>query len=257
VHEELQTEVKDILHSLQDDDVSSITSIRARQVGSASVAEVTVEIQPDLSTTATRALEERIQHHLQKELSKENVGRSIIATVHAKPHLVICPLLQSDEAKANNKINNSNNNMNFDSLSSSNGVSDGVVEDPVNAVITTRSSNDNMVSASQIEHDVRQQALLLYPKIRCQVTGVTVHFSSPNAASVECDIQVDQQQPKSSSNLDDDNNTKNGDSEGSTLPMIQGYAKELQSALETNLPMIESARIYLDLNQPVVVSTTR
>jgi divalent metal cation (Fe/Co/Zn/Cd) transporter len=47
---------------MNDDDVLSATSIRARQVGSGSCADVTVEISSDLSsTTATRAFEDRVQ----------------------------------------------------------------------------------------------------------------------------------------------------------------------------------------------------
>jgi hypothetical protein len=86
---------------------------------------------------------------------------------------------------------------------------------------------------------VRQQALLLYPQIHFTVTGVTVHFSSQNTVSVDCNIQVDQY---------------NGGDEvaggASSLLQVQKYADRLQDALETNLQEIESARIFLDLNHP-------
>jgi divalent metal cation (Fe/Co/Zn/Cd) transporter len=82
-HKESQQQAQTIVESMHDEDVLAITSIRARQVGSAVVAEVTVEIASDLTTTATRAVEERIQRSFQRQLSKG--GRTVVATAHAKP----------------------------------------------------------------------------------------------------------------------------------------------------------------------------
>ncbi|KAG7360355.1 cation efflux family-domain containing protein [Nitzschia inconspicua] len=238
-HEELHQEVVSILESLQDDDVLSTTSIRARQVGSASVAEVTVEVELDLTTTATRVVEERIQQHLQRELLKGNQGRSVVATVHAKPNLIICPLLHqtSTESRgmhAHTTISNSK----LDGNATLNPIDISHDDEQASTTILSVSASETIVSASQIEHEVRQQALLLYPKIHCQVTGVTVHFSSQNTVSVDCNIWLDQH--------GDENFPPK---EESPLTSILACAKELQTALETNVQVIESASIYLDLNQ--------
>lgn len=253
-HEELQQEVSDSLESLKDEDVLSITSIRARQVGSASVAEVSLEVSSDMTTTATRALEERIQQYLRRELLKGSYGRSVVATVHAKPNLVICPLLNqqvegkgaalnagqdSASVRATEAINHSQDHDHSEAESSkdtndnqngsaSNGLS--ATENTMTATSLSSSTESTTISASQIESQVRQQALLLYPKTHFVVTGVTVHFSSQNTVAVDCNIQMDE-------------------SDGSSLQQVQEYASQLQEALESNSQEIESARIFLDLNQ--------
>ncbi|KAL3930420.1 MAG: hypothetical protein SGARI_004491 [Bacillariaceae sp.] len=251
-HEELQQEVSDILESLKDEDVLAITSIRARQVGSAAVAEVTLEISSDMTTTATRAVEERIEQNLRRELSsKGNFGRSIVATVHAKPNLIICPLLSSESiqgeatddhdsasfltaAAAHDHSHNHNDDHESDNGASlTNG--GGTQKSSSSSLSSTQDTTT--ISASQIESQVRQQALLLYPKTHFAVTGVTVHFSSQNTVAVDCNIQID-------------NNNNNNESDGSSLQQVQEYASQLQDALETNSQEIESARIFLDLNQP-------
>jgi hypothetical protein len=99
------------------------------------------------------------------------------------------------------------------------------------------------ISASHIEHEVRQQALMLYPKIHCHVTGVSVHFSSPNTVTVDCNIRLNQSITTTNSNRV----KLEGDS--STLVEVHKHARELQWVLENNLEQVESARIYLDLNQ--------
>jgi hypothetical protein len=99
-HKELHEEVETIINNMDnDDDVLSTTSIRARQVGSASCADVTVEISSVLSTTATRAVKDRVQQCIQRKLLQAH-GKSssavILVTAHAKPnlpHMVVCPLL--------------------------------------------------------------------------------------------------------------------------------------------------------------------
>jgi len=98
---DLQAEIAEILNELDDDDVIAITSIRARQMGSAASVDVTVEIPSVLSTTASSAVEERIRQRLLGELAIRRGGRrndasssGIIATVHAKPYLEISPLME-------------------------------------------------------------------------------------------------------------------------------------------------------------------
>lgn len=230
-HKELEKEVEEVLQSMHDDDVLSTTSIRARQVGSASVAEVTVEVESALTTTATRAVEERIQQHLQKELLSENPGRSVVATVHAKTNLVVCPLLHQQNTDGMGKNDKSQAN-----TAKTNGLSNSSPSEE--GVSSVDSPSEIIVSASQIEHDVRQQALLLYPKIHCRVTGVAVHFSSQNTVNVDCNIMVDKTDQGAT-----------GDDKEANLTTVLAHAKELQSALEANIPMIESANIYLDLKQ--------
>lgn len=230
-HEELEKEVEEVLKSMHDDDVLSTTSIRARQVGSASVAEVTVEVESALTTTATRAVEERIQQHLQKELRSENPGRSVVATVHAKTNLIVCPLLHQQNSDGEGTSDDSRA-----SIAKTNGSSSSPPADEGTSSVSP--SSEVIVSASQIEHDVRQQALLLYPKIHCQVTGVAVHFCSQKTVNVDCNILVDK---KGKGGTADDKETN--------LTLVLAHAKELQSALEANIPTIESAKIYLDLNQ--------
>ncbi|KAL3910987.1 MAG: hypothetical protein SGILL_007466 [Bacillariaceae sp.] len=231
-HEELQEEVGDILDSLQDEDVISIGSIRARQVGSAAVTDVTVEVHPDMTTTATRAVEERTQQYLRQRLSQGSQGRSVVATVHAKPNLVICPLLHHQAEEEQETPDND--------LIMSDSINDASREDRnVNAstgISEQRiSSESSSISASLVESQVRQQALLLYPQIHFFVTGVTVHFSSQNTVEVDCHIQVDQ---------------STASDEQSSLAVVQKNADDLQEALETNLQEITHARIYLDLSHP-------
>jgi Dimerisation domain of Zinc Transporter len=260
-HDGLQQEVESILQSLHDDDVVSTVSIRARQVGSAAVTDVTVEIHPDLTTTATRAVEERIEQHLRKELRRNHQGRSVIATVHAKPNLVICPLLskQGDEVDTSWIDNEGSQRINAHdtdrttSVQSYDTPSTYPGDETDSLAVRMFTKPEAFVSASHIEHQVRQQALMLYPKINCHVTGVNVHFTSPTTVNVECNIRLDP------SAANDGNTEKLGDEfyaeNTSTLGEVQKHAKELQWVLENNLQQVESARIFLDLNPKSVSST--
>jgi hypothetical protein len=260
-HDGLQQEVESILQSLQDDDVVSTVSIRARQVGSAAVAEVTVEIHPGLTTTATRAVEERVEQHLRKELRRNHQGRSVIATVHAKPDLVICPLLctqgeEMDVAWINHEGSQQSNLHDTDPTTNiqnhdTPSTSSGVETDSLAARMFTKP--EAFISATHIEHEVRQQALMLYPKINCHVTGVNVHFTSPITVNVECNIWLDQSAATNAKT--EELRDKSSDENTSTLGEVQKYAKELQWVLENNLQQVESARIYLDLNPKSVSST--
>jgi hypothetical protein len=256
-HEELQQEVELILQSLQDDDVVSTDSIRARQVGSAAVAEVTVEIHPGLTTTATRAVEERIQQHLRKELSRGQQGRSVISTVHARPNLVVCPLLRQQGQDMDVAWTRFDDSEQIEShhhdhtarVQNHNSPSESTAKETDSSVARIYTKPEAAISASQIEHEVRQQALMLYPKIHCHVTGVSVHFSSPNTVTVDCNIRLNQ-----STTTPNSNRVKlEGDS--STLVEVHKHARELQWVLENNLEQVESARIYLDLNQEPATSS--
>jgi len=76
----------------RDDDVEMIKSIKARQVGSLSLVEVQLTCSTHLSTTAARAVEEKWKYWL-KEHGYE-------ATVHAKPKVILCPLLLNNGPSA-------------------------------------------------------------------------------------------------------------------------------------------------------------
>jgi hypothetical protein len=193
-----------------DDDIVRVTSIRARQVGSSAFIDVTVETPPHLSTTATRAVEERLKRHLSTTLDIS----LLTATVHAKPKLnmmdlVVCPLLE-----------------NANQAQEQDGDDDDDDDVLVNVVGTTN-------SASALEFLVRQQALLLYPKID-SLSGVTVHYyAAQNNVTVDVNIVV----------VADEKNTEDTPS----LPQLKQRAKELQDSLE-ELPEIAQANIYLDLS---------
>ena len=122
-----------ILHEEKDqDDVLSVESVKARQVGSLSLIEVQLRTSSDLSTTAARAVEERWKQWLKKDYGYE-------AIVHAKPDLVICPLLTKQ------------------------------LQDDDNEALKP----EIMPSAGSIEFLARQQALLSSQ----QVERVTVHYN--------------------------------------------------------------------------------
>jgi len=88
---------------------------------------------------------------------------------------------------------------------------------------------DDMPSTTYIEQQVRNQAQLMYPKIR-SVEGVTVHYTSHNSVTVDVNIRITEE------------------SGPNALGKVREYASELKSNLETELQQIESARVYLDLN---------
>jgi hypothetical protein len=93
---------------------------------------------------------------------------------------------------------------------------------------TTKSHQDitEQPSASQIEYLVRQQALLMYPKID-SIQGVTVNYINQRKVTVDVNMAT-----KSS--------TK-------SVKQVRQDALELQTSLQ-ELDEIDHAYIYLDLN---------
>jgi len=170
LQEELQALVERWVEA--DPDVIKISSLRARQVGSSAFCDVTVETSPKLSTTATRAVEERLKKHLVPALS-ERTGQFITATVHAKAPLVVCPLLEAADSVAPLSQEKNDHELNTNT---------------VKAVVRPN------LSASEVEKRVRQQALLLDPNSKVQ--SVTVHYQSPQSVSVDVTIR-----PSSTSDL--------------------------------------------------------
>ena len=72
----------------QQEDVQEVTRVRARQVGSSAMIDVEVSMQEDLSSSAARAIEERLKAQL---LQQDGV---MAAEVKAKsPGVVVCPAL--------------------------------------------------------------------------------------------------------------------------------------------------------------------
>jgi hypothetical protein len=211
-----------------------------------------VEISSDLSTTATRAVEDRVQQCIRRKLLQAH-GKSssavILVTVHAKPnlpHMVVCPLLSQQQESANNhddSISNDKFDIQDNSATELGSTATTAAAGASGSTPLTSFTPTVSLSASQIEHQVRQQALLLYPKIHSTVTGVTVHYSSQNTVSVDCSITVNVGIGGAGSD-----NDGNNDMATLSVKEVQGYASALQNTLEANIPEITSANIFLDLN---------
>jgi divalent metal cation (Fe/Co/Zn/Cd) transporter len=86
--------VRDVEARASDDaDVRRVTRVRARQVGSSALVDVEVEVPPDLSASAMRAIEERIRVRIVSEVNGV-LGVDIKAT---GADVVFCPLLTAIE----------------------------------------------------------------------------------------------------------------------------------------------------------------
>jgi hypothetical protein len=302
---DLQTEVIEILNELDDDDVIATTSVRARQMGSAASIDVTVEIPSVLSTTATRAVENRVKQRLLVELARRRgsvdddgndstSSSGVIANVYAKPYLDI-PLLDDFEKRSVQvtdydemtfaKLAFEKFDTDVDGRLSIKELKSGLEKtlkiklsiDRVQKLMDEFDVNkdgyleleemvsidkfmtriesfskeekelairqeqqqqqqtllDDMPSTTYIEQQVRNEAKLMYPKIR-SVEGVTVHFTSQNSVTVDVNVRITE---------DDEDTTENN-----ALRKVREYARELKGNLETKLHEIESAQIYLDLN---------
>jgi hypothetical protein len=132
-------------------------------------------------------VEERMERHLTHTLTESgDFGNYIKATIHAKPNLVVCPLLEHTSGDQD------------------------ITEQP---------------SASQIACLVRQQALLMYPKID-SIQGITVHYINQRKVTVDV-------------NMATKSTTK-------SVKQVRQDAQELQTSLQ-QLDEIEHANIYLDL----------
>jgi hypothetical protein len=302
---DLQTEVIEILNELDDDDVIATTSVRARQMGSAASIDVTVEIPSVLSTTATRAVENRVKQRLLVELARRRgsvdddgndstSSSGVIANVYAKPYLDI-PLMDDFEKRSVQvtdydemtfaKLAFEKFDTDVDGRLSIKELKSGLEKtlkiklsiDRVQKLMDEFDINkdgyleleemvsidkfmtriesfskeekelairqeqqqqqqtllDDMPSTTYIEQQVRNEAKLMYPKIR-SVEGVTVHFTSQNSVTVDVNVRITE---------DDEDTTENN-----ALRKVREYARELKGNLETKLHEIESAQIYLDLN---------
>jgi len=213
---DLQHDLREVVEEWVDidPDVLQITTLRARQVGSASFCDVTVETWPDLTTTATRAVEERLKRYLVPAL-QERTGRWITATVHAKAPLEVRE--DDDDDEHDDEHVHSSSETRASAMAGDNPTSSNVKEDIHHEDLT----------ASQVEMRVRHCALHLQPvgSAAYRLQSVQVHHLSSDSVSV--DITLDQ----SKMDLED----------------LKESARNLQRALESDLEEIQSARIYLDL----------
>ena len=76
-----------------DTDISNVTRVRARQVGSKALVDVEVEVPPDLSASAMRAIEERIKVRIVAEVD----GILDVEVKATGEDVVFCPLLTAIE----------------------------------------------------------------------------------------------------------------------------------------------------------------
>jgi len=209
---ELQEDVREVVEEWvdTDPDVLQITTLRARQVGSASFCDVTVETWPDLTTTATRAVEERLKRYLVPAL-QERTGKFITATINAKAPLEVKSMSSSMYLDDNDDVD-----------ASSESITGTATDSRDSSKVKEEDVKD--LTASQVEMRVRQCALQL-DSAAYRLQSVQVHYLSSD--SVNVDITLDQ------SKMD--------------LADLKESAQRLQRTLENDLEEIRSARIYLDL----------
>ncbi len=271
---DLQAEIVEILNELDDDDVIATTSVRARQMGSAASVDVTVEIPSVLSTTASRAVEERVRQRLLGELSKRRGGRrsegsssGIIATVNAKPFLEISPPVEDEEpifAKlAFEKFDTDvDGKLTVDELKS--GLektlnielsydrvkqlieefdvnNDGYLELEEMVSIDKFISKIEALSREEMETlDTMPSTTYIEQQVRDQAQLLYPRIQSVEGVTVHYtsrnSVRVD---------VNIGIKEENGPN---ALGKVREYAKELKDNLETELQEIESARVYLDLN---------
>jgi len=77
----------------EDADIEGVTRVRARQVGSSALVDVEVEVPPDLSASAIRAIEERIRVRIVSEVE----GVLNVEVKATAKDVVFCPLLTAIE----------------------------------------------------------------------------------------------------------------------------------------------------------------
>ena len=220
---QLQEEVQVLTNQflLQDDDVTGISQVRARRVGSSAFVDVIVETPSELSTTAARAVEERWKGWIQSKLGGSNL---LTATVSAKPNFVVCPLLEHQLQEQTKEPSKATEN---DPLSLSD---ETVVEE-----VIASSTGPSTVSASHIESLARKQASLLFPKHPDSgVEGVTVHYDALQQVTVDVKMET----------------------KSTSIEELQEHARTLQDSLES-LAEIDSANIYWILKRAVSVETPK
>ena len=92
---QLETRVGDI--AADHEDVMDVKSIKARQVGSKAFMDISVEIPPDFSSTAIRAVEERIRRRV---LQEPHIVDAVVRATSSEENVVVCPLLEAKSETA-------------------------------------------------------------------------------------------------------------------------------------------------------------
>jgi divalent metal cation (Fe/Co/Zn/Cd) transporter len=100
VDERLVRKVKKIIKKSNDkEDVLEVKRIRARQVGSSSLVDVSITTPEGLSSTANRAIEERLRWAIMEEPGV--IDADVRAAPPAGTDETICPLLAAEEVRGN------------------------------------------------------------------------------------------------------------------------------------------------------------
>ena len=92
---QLETRVGKI--AAEHEDVMDVKSIKARQVGSKAFMDISVEIPPDFSSTAIRAVEERIRRRV---LQEPHIVDAVVRATSSEENVVVCPLLEAKSESA-------------------------------------------------------------------------------------------------------------------------------------------------------------
>lgn len=90
---QLETRVGNI--AAEHEDVMDVKSIKARQVGSKAFMDISVEIPPDFSSTAIRAVEERIRRRV---LQEPHIVDAVVRATSSEEFVVVCPLLEAQSS---------------------------------------------------------------------------------------------------------------------------------------------------------------
>ena len=88
IDEDMVEQIK--IKSAEDADVMKVTKARARQVGSSALVDIEVEVPAQLSSSAMRAIEERIRVRIKSEVDGNILGVEVKAVAQDE---VFCPLL--------------------------------------------------------------------------------------------------------------------------------------------------------------------
>lgn len=268
---ELQAEIVEILKELDDDDVISTTSVRARQMGSIASVDVTVEIPSVLSTTASTAVEERVRKRLLGEVTRRRGGSSssgIIATVNAKPYLEISPIMHDHDDHSFAKLAFEKFDTDVDGKLTIDELKAGLEK-----TLNIQLSYDR-VKILMEEFDVNKdgylelEEMVTIDKFRSKIEALsreemelTVQMPSTTYIEQQVRDQAQSMHPKirsvegvtvhytSRNSVMVDVNIRITEESGeNALGKVREYARELKGKLETELQEIESARVYLDLN---------
>lgn len=149
----LVEQVEGLVEANRHADAFDVKRVRARQVGSSSIVDVAIMTHGDLSSSASRNIEEKLRLQIMEQTGV------VDAEVHATTKDVVCPLL--------------------------------LAENEVSSLVSDTSNGDTSLSPTntEIEHDVRQQ-ILLNQGVN-SVEGVTVRYSDSILTSVDVVIRVD------------------------------------------------------------------